>query len=67
MKELKFELTVDETNLILEALGGMPFKTVFGLINKIQQQAGSQLNGQANSMEDGASGKAEAPQIQKPK
>ena len=42
-KELTFQLTIDEANLILEALGNMPFKRVFPLIGKIQNQASSQL------------------------
>ncbi|MCO6488181.1 MAG: hypothetical protein J5I98_07175 [Phaeodactylibacter sp.] len=48
MKELKLTLTIEETNQILDALGDQPFKTVFGLINKIQSQATAQLqeNGQ---------------------
>ncbi|MCW3083827.1 MAG: hypothetical protein JWP12_1193 [Bacteroidetes bacterium] len=43
MKELKFTLTLDETNLILKSLGRMPYGEVFGLVSKIQQQANSQL------------------------
>lgn len=44
MNELKFTLTVDEANLILEALGEQPFSKVYALIGKIQQQAGAQLS-----------------------
>ncbi|MCB0628111.1 MAG: hypothetical protein R2824_08655 [Saprospiraceae bacterium] len=44
MKEIKLTITIEEANMILEALGGMPFKTVFGLIGKIQNQAATQLN-----------------------
>lgn len=40
---LQLELTVEEVNLILDALGDRPFKTVFSIISKIQQQAGEQL------------------------
>lgn len=40
---LKFELTLDEANLVLGALGKAPFETVAGLINKLQQQAQPQL------------------------
>lgn len=59
MQELKLTLTIDEANLILEALGQMPFKTVFGLINKIQTQASQQL---------GNDGKTDTPKqkIEKP-
>jgi hypothetical protein len=36
---ITLELTVPETNLILEALGGMPYARVYELINKIHAQA----------------------------
>ncbi len=40
---LKFELTVEEANLILNALSKQPFEVVSGLIAKIQEQARPQL------------------------
>jgi len=40
---LKFELTLEEANTILGALGKAPFETVASLINKLQQQAQPQL------------------------
>lgn len=40
---LKFELTLDEANMILAALGKAPFEAVAGLITKLQQQAQPQL------------------------
>jgi hypothetical protein len=43
MKDIKLTLTVDETNMILEALGSMPFNKVFEIIGKIQKQASEQL------------------------
>ncbi|HQU58022.1 MAG TPA: hypothetical protein PLU64_02475 [Saprospiraceae bacterium] len=43
MKELELKLSVDEVNQILEGLGNLPFKQVFALINKIQNQAEAQL------------------------
>ena len=43
MEEIKLQLTVDETNQILDALGQMPYARVFHLVNKIQQQAQMQL------------------------
>ncbi len=46
MQTIKLELTVEEVNQILEGLGEMPFNKVFQLIQKIQQQAAVQLNGQ---------------------
>ena len=44
MKNLQLELTLEETNLILESLGQLPFVKVHQLITKIQQQAQGQLN-----------------------
>ncbi len=41
--EIKLEITVDETNTILEGLGQMPFNRVYALISKLQEQAGQQL------------------------
>lgn len=43
MQEIQIRLTTDETNLILEALGQLPFARVFELVGKIQQQARAQL------------------------
>jgi hypothetical protein len=40
---IKFELSIDEVNLILEALGEQPFKTVFALVARLQNQARGQL------------------------
>ena len=51
MKEIQLSVTIDEANLILEALGNLPFTKVYELIGKIQEQASEQLaaeNGQAN-------------------
>lgn len=39
----QFELTLDEANLVLAALGKAPFETVAGLISKLKQQAEPQL------------------------
>lgn len=44
MKEINLKITLDEANLLLEALGELPFKKVFNLVNKIQTQASEQLN-----------------------
>jgi hypothetical protein len=43
MKEITLTITVDEANQILEALGYRPFRDVFSLINKIQNQVAAQL------------------------
>ena len=44
MKDITLQITIDEANLILEALGNLPFARVYTLIGKIQEQAGQQLN-----------------------
>ena len=43
MQEIELKLTIEEANLILEGLGSMPFRQVFALIGKIQNQAAQQL------------------------
>jgi len=45
MKELVFKVSLDETNLILEGLGHLPFARVYALVEKFQQQASEQLKG----------------------
>lgn len=40
---IKLELNIAETNGVLAALGKQPFEQVVGLINKIQQQGGPQV------------------------
>ncbi len=40
---LKFEITVEEGNLITTALGKLPFENVYLLIQKLQAQATPQL------------------------
>lgn len=55
MKSIKLEITIEEANQILEALGNQPFKSVFGLIGKIQSQASQQLN-DTESLKDMAEG-----------
>ncbi len=49
MEEIKLTLTVNEANLVLTALGQLPYAQVFQVINKIQQQAHGQLNNQPPS------------------
>lgn len=44
MSEIRLDLSVDEANLVLEALGQMPFARVFTLVGKIQSQASRQLD-----------------------
>ena len=46
MSDIRLDITVDEANVILEALGERPFATVFELVAKIQAQAQAQLGDQ---------------------
>lgn len=43
MNKLQIDLTVEEANLVLEALGDQPYKRVANLIASIQEQAQQQL------------------------
>ena len=43
MQKINLTITLDEANLILEGLGDLPFKKVYALVGKIQEQAGQQL------------------------
>jgi hypothetical protein len=48
--KIKFEdLSIDEANLVFLALAKLPFETVAGLFNKLQQQAQAQLQQQPPS------------------
>ena len=47
MNSIKIELSIEETNLILESLGQLPFARVYALIGKIQEHARAQLQGTA--------------------
>jgi len=57
---LKFELTIEEANVILGALGKQPFDTVATIITKLQQQAQPQLPALEAKMKAEAEAKAEA-------
>ncbi|MEM7013415.1 MAG: hypothetical protein AAF585_18240 [Verrucomicrobiota bacterium] len=50
--EVKLTLTIEETNLILEGLGSMPFVRVHDLVYKIRQQADPQLSAAPAAAED---------------
>ena len=39
---MKFDLTVEEANIILAALGRMPYEAVWQVVAKLQDQAQSQ-------------------------
>lgn len=43
MQDIQLRLSIDELNLILEGVGGLPFARVFALVGKIQAQAAEQL------------------------
>ena len=43
MKNLRLSLSVNETNLILEGLGQMPYARVFALVENLQKQAAQEL------------------------
>lgn len=49
MNKLKFEFTIDQTNLILAALGRMPYENVYNMIAEVQNQAKSQTNQEIQS------------------
>ena len=40
---MNFEFTIEETNVIMSALGRAPYEAVFQLVEKIRTQAGPQL------------------------
>ena len=44
MNTIKLNLTIEETNLLLQALGNLPYVKVFELVKKIQVQAQQQLS-----------------------
>ena len=41
---MTLDLTVNEINLILQALGQAPYASVFELVQKIREQAQAQVN-----------------------
>jgi hypothetical protein len=50
---IHLELSVSDVNLILEALGEQPFKSVFGLVGRLQSQARDQLTNQPVAATEG--------------
>ena len=52
MKAINLTLSTEETNLVLEVLGQLPYIQSYALINKIQQQATTQLNGLVTEQSD---------------
>ena len=45
MNEITLKFSLEECNLLLEALGKMPYERVFSLVTKLQNQAAGQING----------------------
>jgi hypothetical protein len=54
MKEFKLELSLNEVNLILKALGDLPYSQVTELVAKIHAQAKEQLASNGHDKEDAA-------------
>jgi len=46
-REVTLRLSLDEVNLVLEAIGQLPFVRVYALVAKLQQQARQQIEGKA--------------------
>lgn len=55
MSTIKLDLGIDEVNLILEAVGQLPFARVYKLVGRIQEQVQEQLQTSepAQQQEDG--------------
>jgi hypothetical protein len=43
MTNIQLDLTIEDTNLILQALGALPFADVYVLIGRIQERARRQI------------------------
>lgn len=50
-QKLNIELTVTEWNVVMQALGNMPFAQVSNIVPSIQQQANEQLKSAENKSE----------------
>jgi len=46
---MKLDLSLNEINVIMQALGQMPYASVFELVTKIREQAQAQLAQQEHS------------------
>ena len=51
LQEITLKVTTDEANLLLEALGNLPFVRVYALIGRIQQQAAAQFGNEPAAKE----------------
>lgn len=58
---IHLELSIAEVNLILDALGDQPFKAVYGLVSRLQNQAQSQLSPSGNGSPAPATATAASP------
>ena len=60
-QQLTLNLNLEEANLILEALGSMPYGKVYAIVGNIQQQAQKQLQNSVDNPQqvkaNGAAGK----------
>lgn len=56
---IKLELTIAETNTVLQCLAKQPFELVSGIITKIQAQGGPQV--EAVEAEEKAAAETQAP------
>lgn len=61
---IKLDLTINETNLVLQALAKAPYETVAAIINKIQAQGGPQA--EAVAAEEKAAAETAASNTQAP-
>jgi hypothetical protein len=50
---MKLELTISEINTIMQALGNLPYASVFELVLKIRTQAQAQLAAKQEDAENG--------------
>lgn len=57
--EIQLALSLDELNLVLEALGNLPFARVFALVGKVQSQAAEQLQAAQAAAGSGAAPSAQ--------
>lgn len=57
MEKIEITLTVNEWNVVMSALGKMPFEQVVSVISQVKEQAEKQINASTVS-EDDTSGSA---------
>jgi hypothetical protein len=54
MRDIALTLAIGDVNLILEALGNLPFARVYALVGQIQEQAGPQITSANTAAANGA-------------